>query len=672
MTSTNAAPARIRARQGRNKQGRGKQGRGNDSAPATRGTAIVVAVALALLGGVAVASAPWMAVVQVSAQAGAGAQEAQLSALLPAALWSSVFAGLIPALAACALVRQAVAPAAALLAGNGAIAVGLAVTDIQLWSRALDANRFELFFPDSAVVLDAAGGAYAVAGGHIVTVLAGLAGLVALQRESLADGYGSARSADRVGTATASRIGTVLTSLSLLAVVGIVAALFAPTYRSTDPVIVAVATIAADGAMVAGAAILAVALLVVAAASLSSISPHVACAAMVGAALALLGVSGAQLIGGLSAGDRIAPAAGAVWGVVFAAALVACALAIPAVDRFRDERALDERWPSDAGQADRAPKSPSKQLRQGGKSRQKREAAAALRAAEEAAHRRSARWHLAAGLCALLTSALAGLAVLLPVLVVDDGLPSVQILAVRVVVVAAAVLALAAVWLLLSEFAAIVRPVVAMLWVGIPLTVSAVTQPVLLAAEVPGVHLGPGMFAAVMAVLGACVTGVLVWFAGAAERDDVDTSTVTAPNRPMTIIGGALALALVLGYAFPLLSGTTGEYSGNTRTTAEYSSTSFAGLPWDIDAWGQLLAAAATVISVVVALYSRPARAAALFAGCGLLAAVYLSAVPLTRGIVDHIEMGLGVYATAIGIVLSVVATALAARVNTRTTDPAH
>ncbi|SDH19529.1 hypothetical protein SAMN05444695_101406 [Rhodococcus triatomae] len=620
----------------------------DSSDPARPGAGAVVAAVLALVGGVAVAVGPLSGVVRANAP---GAET--LSAVPPAAVWAGVFALLVPVLAAGALLVRATAVSGALLAGGGAIAVGMAIQDLQLWTGALDANRFELFRPDTAAPLDAGAGAYLVLGGHVLAAVAGLAGLFVVQRAALSDGYGGARSAERDGRATGARVGVLPAALVVLAAAGVAASLFAPTYSSDDPVILVPTVLAADAATAAGAAAVSAALLVVVASALASISPPVAAGALVGAATAVLGLVGARFVGGVAAGDRIEPGSGTVWGTACAAVLLVTAVAIPVVDRIRDERsrrALDEIGREhEARSGDAARVSPSG----------KGVAKAAVRAEAEAARSRRIRWHVSAGVGALGAAALAALGAFLPVLELADGLPEPQILAVRTVPVAALVVAVTAVWLLLSEFAAAVRPVVAVVWAGIPVTVAAVTQPVLLAADVPGVSIGPGAVVLWLGALAAAGSAVLVWFAGSAEREDVDTSARRSPNPILATVGGAAAIAAVAGVAFPLFHGTD-------RRGTEHAATSFAGLPWDIDSWGHVLFAAVVVIAVAVASCSRPPRAAALFAGVALLSGVHLAAFPLTRGVLDQVEVGPGALATAVGIVLSLVATALAVRSKTR------
>lgn len=588
----------------------------------TSSSGVTLAVALALLSGLALAASPWIGVVRAVDPA-----QDVLAAATPVALWTAAFALAVPVLAVVALARGAVAVSGALVAGNGAIAVGLAVGDFQLWTDALDANRFELFRLDSAAPLEATAGAYVVFGGHALAVLAGVIGLLVVQKAGLADGYGSAGSVERDGRATAGRIGAGLTIVVVLAAVGIVAALFAPAFHSENPIILVTPILGADGVVAAGAGALGAALLVVIAASLSSISPPVASGALLGAGAALLGVFGGRLLGGLVSDERLTPAAGTVWGAACALALVVAAAAIPLVDRVRDDRSLREF-----------------------------DAPAAARRSSDAAQSSSTRWHIYAGLSALAAAALAVGGIFLPVLEISDGLPQVQIVAVRSVGVAAAVVGICAVWLLLSEFAATVRPVVAVVWAAIPLTVAALTQPVLLAAEVPGVAVGTGMLVLWLAAFVAAGSALVAWCAGSAEREDIETPAAETPDRLRTAVGVLAALAFTAGFALPLRSG----------TDSNYTSTSFAGLPWDIDAWGQLLAATVCGVAIVVSLQARPPRAVALWVGVALLAGVHLVSFALTRGVIDHSKAGPGIPATVVGLVLSLVAIALTVRSKSR------
>ncbi|WP_084385460.1 hypothetical protein [Rhodococcus sp. WMMA185] len=603
-----------------------------------------VAVALALVGGLSVASAPFLRVVR-SVE---GAES--LSGVGPAALWAAVFAVAAPVLAVWALLARRASVAGALLAGAGAVSVGMVVLDTQLWTDAIDANRLELFVPETAAELSAGIGAYVVLVGHTLMALAGALGMAAVQRASLADGYGGARSAEQVGRATGARVGFLPSTVVVLAALVLAGALFAPSFVSDDPVILVPPVVESYLASSAGAGLMAVAVLIVVASALASVSPPVASGALVGAGLAALGVVGTRWVAGLAAGDRIGPGPGAVWGTIGAGVLVLVGIFLPMIDRRRDEKIAE------------ALTAPAQRLtaRQGAVTPSAKGVVnAALRAEAAAARERIARWHVTAGLAGIASAVLAGVGALLPVLEFPAGTALPDFFAVRVVLVASVVLAAGCVWLLLSEFAAAVRPAVGVLWVTIPFSVAAVSQTVVLAADVPGVGVGVGAVLLWCAVAVAAVTGALTWFAGSAERDEIDRSEEPQTSASVLVVGGLGALAAFVGLGLPL-------FHGADALGEEYAPASFAEVPWGLDVWGRLLLGAAVALAVVVASRARAARAVALLLGSAVAVGVYLLSWPLTQARVAEPEMGAGVVPTAVGIVLIAAAAALTNRTRSR------
>ncbi|MDV7354039.1 hypothetical protein R4282_13590 [Rhodococcus oxybenzonivorans] len=607
------------------------------------------AAVLAFVGGLGVAAAP----VLQAARPAVGA--AELPGVGAAAVWAAVFALAAPIVAIATLVARRTAFAGGVLAGAGAVSIGAAVLDVQLWTDAIDANRLELFRPQTAAELTAGTGAYTLVAGHILIVLAGLLGMVAVHRCSLLDGYGDARSSEQVGRATGARVGFLLSAVTVAAAVVLVGALFAPALVSSDPVILVPTVVESDLATSIGAAAMAVAVLIAVASALASISPPVSAGVLIGSGLAALGVVGTRLVAGLAAGERIGVGPGSVWGTVGAGALVFAGLCVPAVDRARDGRIL-------RALAGAAPERTGTQA--AGKAGAvtpsgKGVAKAAARAEAEAARARLARWHLAAGTAGALTAVLAATGALLPVLDTPASLARPDVLATRVVLVAAIVLVVGAIWLFFSEFASAVRPAVGILWVTIPFSVAAVTQSVVLATDVPGISAGAGSVLLWCAAVAAAVTGVLTWFAGSAEREEIDTSEERSTDLAVLVVGGLGALFAFVGLALPLFSGTdaVGEYS---------AAATFAELPWGLDVWGRALLGATVVLAVIVAARARPARACALLLGAGVAMGVYLLSWPLTRARLEAPEMGAGVIPSAVGIVLVAAAAALTARTGKR------
>ncbi|MBC2642836.1 MULTISPECIES: hypothetical protein [unclassified Rhodococcus (in: high G+C Gram-positive bacteria)] len=618
-----------------------------DPARARRGC--IVAVVLGLVGGLGVASAPVLQAVRsvdgTAAPSGIGS----------AALCAAVFAVAAPVIAVLAVVARRTAVAGAVLAGAGAVSIGAAVLDTQLWTDAIDANRLELFRPATAAELAAGSGAYAALAGHVLVAAAGLLGMVTVHRMSLTDGYGDARSSEQVGRATGARVGFLPSAVAVAAAVVLVGALFAPAFVSEDPVVLVQTVVESDLAASAGAGLVAAAILIVVASALASISPPVASGALVGAGLCALGVVGTRLVAGLAAGERIQPGPGAVWGTVGAGVLVVVGFFLPMIDRARDARiaktlaATSPSAPAPGVPGKAGAVTPSA----------KGVAKAALRAEAAAARARIARWHVAAGIAGIVTTVLAAAGALLPVLDTPAGIARPDVYATRVVLVAALVLVVGCVWLLLSEFASAVRPAVGVLWVTIPFSVAAVSQSVVLATDVPGIGAGVGAVLLWGAAVTAGITGVLTWFAGSAEREEIDTSEEPSTSIAVLAVGGLGAVAAVAGLGLPLFHGT--DARGD-----EYAPASFAEVPWNLDVWGRVLLGVAVVLAVIVASRSRPARAVALLVGSAVAVGVYVLSWPLTAARVTNPAVGAGVVPATVGIVLITAAAALTTRSRNR------
>ncbi|MFD4368465.1 hypothetical protein [Rhodococcus sp. NPDC058521] len=615
----------------------------------TRGGGIA-AVVVALVGGAAVAVGPVLGAVRSDSEGD------WASGALAAVGWAAVFSLLPAALALVALLIRRVAVSGALLAGSGVVALGAAVSDAQLWTDAVDANRLELFRPETAVELGPGPGAYAVLAGHLLMVFGGVLGLFAVHRASLVDGYGSARSSEQVGRATGARIGFLLSALVVLAGMVFGTALFAPALESENPMILVPAVVDSDVTASAGAGIAAVAVLLVVASALASIAPAVSAAAIVGSALAALALVGTRLVASLSVDDRIEPGAGSVLGTAAAVVLVIAGLAVVPVDRIRDRRIL--RTLAVSTDAEAAATSKKGAVAPSAKGVAK----AAMRAEAAAAAQRRTRWHVATGTLGVVVGILTGLGSLLPTLDVDatdsvDSTP--QIYATRLVLVAGVVLVLASVWLWFSEFAAALRPVVGVVWVAAPFAVTGVTASVVTAADVPGVSIGIGVVVMWVAAAGAVVVGFFTGLAGSAEREEIDVSDDRSANITLLLVGGLGVAAFVVGLGLPL-------YRGVDVRGDEYVATTLADFGRGLEWWGPAMLAVAAIVALIVASRSRPARAAALLLGSAALAVVYVLALPLTSSRVQEAQPGAGVIAIALGIVLIGAAAILTSRTKYR------
>ena len=604
--SERAEPQRIRPQEG-------EFGRADDPSPTPR---VALAVVLALIAAVATVAAQLIGVVRSvdGSPVGGGAMVA------------AILAGAVPVVvviaAAVGVAGKRVEFAAALLAGYGAVALGVTLLDVALLSDPIDANRLELFRPLSAAMLDATPGAYVLLVGHAVSVLAGVAGWSAVHRAGLGDGYGHSVYSEHVGRAAAARVGPLLAAL--LGAFGVLAAVaaFASLYRSSDPVVIVTAVVESSVFVAVGSGVVGIAALVVAASALAALSPQVASGASVGAGLGVLGFAGVGLLAGLGTGDRVDAGLGAYLGTVAGLGLLVCGAVLAPVAAARDRRALE--------------------------SAQQR--ATGARGVRGVAGPGTTRWHAAAGTAGILSGVLLVVGSLLPILETDSGIAAPQILATRVVLVAGFVMILGSVPLLFSEFASTARPFVSMFWLGAVAAAAAVLQSVVLAEDVEGVSTGVGALAIIAGVVVAVTTGLLALFAGSAERDDVDTSQDAATDG--VVLGTALfgAVLLAVGLALPL-------YRGSDLTAATVTE-----FPWGWDTWGQMLLAVGVLVAAVVAARARPTRGNVLLGGAAVAGIVHLASWPLTSARATDPEMGPGVVPSVVGIVVLAVAAALSAR----------
>ncbi len=322
------------------------------------------------------------------------------------------------------------------------------------------------------------------------------------------------------------------------------AAVFAAPWSTADPVLVVRAAV--ETSAFAATAGLAAALLLVVAVTLTSSG---SAAPIVGAALTVCMLTGTRAMAGVADAELATTRAGAV-AALAPIGLAALALAVPT------------------------------------------RRAGTVRSVRTDPHR-------LAGAAALVTAALAAAGALTPALSVPHGVAVPDFTSARAVLIAAIVLAGAAVWLLFSEFAAPVRPALGPVLCALVASMWAVGQDVADALQAPGVSAGLGAVLLGIALFAAAGTGLCIWFAGSAERDDVDTSA-DAEFR-WAVAGPALIAAVVASAA--LASGVSGP----------------------LDGWGRAVLGIGLLASAVVAGWARPERAVGLLAGS--LMAVLIFAV---------------------------------------------
>ena len=385
----------------------------------------------------------------------------------------------------------------AVTAAVGAVAAGLAVTDLQVFARALDADRLDLFRPAAAAAPSPTIGAAALLAGHVAFVTAGLLAAVALaRRPSVVDDDAPRRAL-----------------LVVLGAAGAAAAVAVPAYVSIDSVFLAPSVLGAPVLSAVGYVSAALAVLVVVALGATSSRRDVTRGALVGVALSVLLVVLPRIPAAAAAGDRIDVGPGTWLGLVSVALLLAAARP----DRTGEKDG--ERRPSTARP------------------------------------RRAPNARLVAGFLLLLSAAAAGAGSVLPVL--DAGGPVPRISGVGAVAVSAVVVATVGVLLCLSEFAPSVRPAAAPILAAHGALVSVVLQAVVLGVGVEGVRPGFGGWLLGLSVL-AAVLAAPALAADPVDSDPAESESAEfdpAERAPhLRAVAWTSAGLIVLGSALPARS----------------------------------------------------------------------------------------------------------------------
>lgn len=170
------------------------------------------------------------------------------------------------------------------------------------------------------------------------------------------------------------------------------------------------------------------------------------------------------------------------------------------------------------------------------------------------------------------------------------------------------------------------RPMLSVVWVSVPVTGMSILGTGMAAGETHGVLApGPGVLWTVLAIVLAAVTACLSAVAGVLDREDMprdgfnDPAGRGAPGisgglpRGLAIVGAVLA---VLGFALPASGSADNAVPGLVANLTTGS-------------WGLLAGLFGVLAAVGIAMYSRPARAAAVLAGAACVLALRTVEWPL-------------------------------------------
>lgn len=495
---------------------------------------------------------------------------------------------LLPAGLAAAFVRRGrLVTAAAVLVGPAVLAPGRLVLDAQFVADPGLAARPELLKLASLDVFSPSIGVWLLLAGHVATIAAGF-----LAVRGIGPG-------DEVSGGHRQGLLALVLCVSVLAAVGV---LMAP-FVSDDPYLLPKPALDAPLVVLIGSVLLAVGVPTAAGYLAGSVDQDFARGGLLGLAAGLAGVVVPPLIAAAVLVE-VSFSWGPLLGLVAAFALVA--LAMP-IGRTRS---------GEVGEDLRLP---------------------ALN-----------RLITTAAVLALVAGALTVLAALAPQVEMPYGLRDPSPYPARMLWPAGIVLLLVGAGLLVPRLALRVRPLLAVVWVLVPLAATSVLDAVFTAVQAAGADAGIGAWSAGVAVLLAAAAAIVAAVAGAVERDEVDLTEI-AMRRPVLI---PALVSLVLGaVAFSLPVVTAPDYSAPGVFT-EFGTTS----------WGLLIALASVVAAAVLAPMCRPPRAAALLCGAAVVVAVRVLEYPLTAERLPGSAPGTGLWFGVAGVLVLLVSAVAASR----------
>lgn len=508
---------------------------------------------------------------------------------------------------------------AGLVLGLTALAPGRLLLDLQLLADGSLAARPELFLADRLLALPPAGpGLWPLVAGHLLTLAAGAFAAGAARDEAELAGELDGRRRWRL-------LGPVL------GVVGGVGLLLAP-FGSGNAYLLAKNAFEGPTVAMAGYLLLAALLPLTALVAVSSPSAEVGKGGFAGAGLAALAVGVPPVIAGLVV-DRLSVAPGSVVVTVAGLALVGLAFT-----RFDVADAGDAVTGDLAGEA----KLPGLFW-----------------------------WRLATGGLALLAAAAAAAGALAPVLKANGPTPVPETPVRWLLLGAAVVLAVPALFVFVPRLSSFARGVVAATWAGVVLAGAAVlsaalsvtedkaVDPALFGVDLPvplpdkvGFSAGPGVTWTFIALVLAAVAALAAVITGVVERDVSDDENDTGLDG--TRASGNVLTPLVAAAVLAIAAFGTPVFTAPGYTAP--------GLWSDFGAasWG-LLGALAVVLGVYALVpRSRPAAAASVLAGTALVLGLRAAELPLVGSEYDGSSAGIGFWLALAGAVVTLVTAGMA------------
>ncbi|MFC4853350.1 hypothetical protein [Actinophytocola glycyrrhizae] len=495
---------------------------------------------------------------------------------------------------------------AGVLTGAALLAPGLLLVDAQFLVDALQAARPEVLVPTSLAPLTPSAGAYLVLAGHVA---AGVAGLLAAGRAGADPDSDYFAALDR--TISVSARGAAM-GWALAAATVSIAGLFFPPFRSDNAFLLGNDLVDSPALVRYGGILLALTLLVGGVAAAGNARPPIARGMAVGLFLALAWLAVPQVFSVAAIDWLHFERGGGLLTLVPLGVLVAIMFVL---------------------RGDREPAGDPAELRL-----------------------ETSPLHLVTGVLGVLAGVAAILGAIGALVVVEGGADQPDSYANRQLVPAGIVVVVLGA-ALFTRWAGAVRPAFVVSLGGIALVGLASLDAAFTGTTVPGtafnmpvvtaqVHVGAGVWFAVIAIVLAAFAAVAATVAGGAERDDVDVSERKLHTR-VAIPAGAAVLFAVGAFAAPMIVATDFTAPG---IFSEFR----------LASWGLLTGLAVVAGAAAVAAFARPARAAGLLFGAAAVVGVHLLELPMTGDRVADASAGQGTW-LALACLVALVAGAVTA-----------
>ncbi|SFR09444.1 hypothetical protein SAMN04488564_103137 [Lentzea waywayandensis] len=234
------------------------------------------------------------------------------------------------------------------------------------------------------------------------------------------------------------------------------------------------------------------------------------------------------------------------------------------------------------------------------------------------------RMHLAAGVFAVLAAAAMLVGALLPQLVLSTGGVAPDLASVNLLWVAGLAFSGLGLLLVLPSTAAVVRPALVGGYFAMQLAAAGATEPVLAASQLGVAQPGAGFWLMTAELPLGLLALACAGLAGAIERENADDGK-KKEQVPVTELGAVLLAGLFAAGAFALPTLRGDRYTSPTLIPDNDPAVS----------WALLSSLIVLIITLVLALRSKPARGAATLVGGALLLGVRALELPLTGGRVE-------------------------------------